>query len=288
MKTMNDIYLLISGKQYDCSNKEYILYIPRSFYSNPDNVEIIEEIAYINDNLPPLINRFFLNENGIYPINIAGPAVSKVIPWNLKEAKKNSKNNPLISDLSKFEPGYFIDLRQLKMSRLNMIKTEDEHIITSAECIPNKLLPCVKSGFLKVPSDDLASLRDIPIANLYVAFFDEINKTHNNINCYNYKVCYISLETIRENIDNYDENKISIWEVNDKIPDEDEQISHLETYYGDAGIQAGALNPFDIQADKDFHFNSSTTHHNDMIMLGGPRGGGGATCYVANLRTFKK
>lgn len=290
--SLNDIYILLSDKK--------ILNITKSDYDQPDN--IIESVVYTKgedkEQFRKKINRFFLNNEGIYPINLAGPAVTKVIPWNIDEAigeNGNAKKNDLVLDKLKanrdhFQPGYFIDLRQLEMSRLNMIRMpkevdgatiEHEFYVNSkpAESIPYNYLTETQKTFLSVPEDKHYQLSEIPKnTNLYIAFFDDQDKTHTNTECYSYKVCYIPSTEIK----NY------IVEEKEEDKKDKEHIKHLKTYYGKTGVQAGALNPYDILSKNDFEEFSSSPSSYTPGCVGGGRGGDGATCYVANLATFKK
>lgn len=247
--SMNDIYIMLS--------EDNIAYLPYDLYS--DESRIIEKVNVDGT----FAKRFFLNEEGVYPINLAGPAVTKVIPWNIEQAVVNSGQNSGAA----FQPGYFLDLRQLKMSRLNMIQITNDSPAVADTPIPNSALPITTNTFLPVPKDKQSQLKAVPKeANLYVAFFQKPDDTRSSTECYSYCVSYISAEEVNQHV------------VVSKTPPthQDISIEHLKTYYGDAQVQAGAINPKDL--------SGSTTKHNIEL---GSVGAIPITCYVANLRTFK-
>ncbi|AWY01549.1 hypothetical protein A8139_17465 [Marinomonas primoryensis] len=248
--SMNDIYVMLS--------EDNIAYLPYDFYA--DESRIIEKVNVDGT----FAKRFFLNEEGVYPANLAGPAVTKVIPWNLEQAAINSGNNTK----STYQPGYFIDLRQLKMSRLNMIQISDDSSAMADTPIPNSALPVATNTFIPVPKDQQNQLKAVPKnANLYVAFFQKPDDTRSSSECYSYCVSYISAEEVNQHL------------VVPKTPPthQDISIEHLKTYYGDAQVQAGAINPKDLRSD------STTKHDIQSSAIGAMP----ITCYIANLRTFK-
>ena len=248
--SMNDIYVMLA--------EDSIAYLPYELYS--DESRIIEKVNVDGT----FAQRFFLNKEGVYPANLMGPAVTKVIPWNIEQAAGNSGINPADT----YQPGYFLDLRQLKMSRLNMIQIADTAPAVADTPIPNGALPIATNTFLPVPKDKQSQLKAVPKeANLYVAFFQKPDNTRSSTECYSYCVSYIRAEEINQYI------------VVPKTPPthQDISIEHLKTYYGDAQVQAGAINPKDLES-------GSTTKHNIEF---GSVGAMPVTCYVANLRTFK-
>jgi hypothetical protein len=248
--SMNDIYVMLS--------EDSIAYLPYDFYANESR--IIEKVNVDGT----FAKRFFLNEEGIYPTNLAGPAVTKVIPWNIEQAAINSGN----STEEIYQSGYFIDLRQLKMSRLNMIQISNDSPAVADTPIPNSALPIAKNTFIPVPKDQQNQLKAVPKnANLYVAFFQKPDETRSSSECYSYCVSYISAEEVNKHV------------VISKTPPNHQDISieHLKTYYGDTQVQAGAINPKDLES------GSTTKHNIEFDSVGAIP----VTCYVANLRTFK-
>ncbi|MEP7730436.1 hypothetical protein [Marinomonas primoryensis] len=248
--SMNDIYVMLS--------EDNIAYLPYDLYANESR--IIEKVNVDGT----FAKHFFLNKEGVYPANLSGPAVTKVIPWNLEQATINSGNNTKEA----YQPGYFIDLRQLKMSRLNMIQISNDSSAVADTPIPNSALPIAKNTFIPVPKDQQNQLKAVPKnANLYVAFFQKPDDTRSSSECYSYCVSYISAEEVNKHI------------VISKTPPthQDISIEHLKTYYGDAQVQAGAINPKDLGSD------STTKHNIEFDSVGAMP----VTCYVANLRTFK-
>lgn len=243
--SMNDIYVMLS--------EDNIAYLPYDFYANESR--IIEKVNVDGT----FAKRFFLNEEGIYPANLAGPAVTKVIPWNLEQAAINSGNNAK----EVYQAGYFLDLRQLKMSRLNMIQISDDSPAMADTPIPNSALPIATNTFIPVPKDQQNQLKAVPKnANLYVAFFQKPDNTRSNSECYSYCVSYISAEEVNQHL------------ANSPIQ-QNTTLEHLQTYYGDTRVQAGAINPNDLDLK---HLDSLVS--NSIAPLG-------YTCYVANLSTFK-
>jgi|GEM_PF-1621424 hypothetical protein len=241
--SMNDIYVMLS--------EDSIAYLPYELYA--DKSRIIEKVNVDGT----FAQRFFLNEEGVYPANLSGPAVTKVIPWNIEQAAGNSE----INTADTYQPGYFLDLRQLKMSRLNMIQISNDSPAVADTPIPNSALPIATNTFIPVPKDKQSQLKAVPKeANLYVAFFQKPDDTRSSTECYSYCVSYISAEEVNQQL----------------TTSKSAAIEHLQTYYGDTRVQAGALNPNDI--NHDFHQNTIKSDSVNVMI---------ATCYVANLRTFK-
>tara|TARA_R110002167_G_scaffold280480_3_gene486077 strand:+ start:2487 stop:3254 length:768 start_codon:yes stop_codon:yes gene_type:complete len=241
--SMNDIYVMLS--------EDNIAYLPYDLYANESR--IIEKVNVDGT----FAKRFFLNEEGVYPANLSGPAVTKVIPWNLEQAVINSGNNTKEA----YQPGYFLDLRQLKMSRLNMIQISDVSPTEVDTPIPNDALPIAKNTFISVPKDQQNQLKAMPkAANLYIAFFQKPDNTRSSSECYSYCVSYISAEEVNQHL----------------TTSKSAAIEHLQTYYGDTRVQAGALNPNDIN-------NPTSNTTKDISFVNVVLG----TCYVANLQTFK-
>lgn len=279
IESLNDIYIILPDDE--------VIYIPYDFYSNPDRViESVDKDAYGN----AIFSKTFFLEDGVYPINLSGPTVSKVIPWNLAKNDSELKSFDCKEDLGSPQTGYFIDLRQYKMSRLNMIKVaEEKHDILSDTPLNNdslffnknnKTIYTNKETVVLVPKDQMYQLKQVPDNNLYIAFFKEPEKTHNNIDCYSYSVSYITAEEVRQHTYKYDETT--------QLSRQDEAVIHLKSYYGDTCIQSGALNPLDIYPNETQSIDSLNGDKPDSVVIGGPRDGGGGTCYVANLATFKK
>lgn len=241
IKSMNDIYVMLS--------EDKIAYLPYDLYS--DESRIIEKVKVDGT----FEKRFFLNEEGVYPGNLAGPAVTKVIPWNIEQATEASGKS--------YQPGYYIDLRQLKMSRLNMIQVSEDAPTVPDTPIPNSSLPKAKNTFIPVPKDKQNQLKEVPKGdNLYIAFFQKPDDTRNSAECYSYCVSYISADEVQQHL----------------TTSESVAIQHLKTYYGDTQVQAGAINPNDLGLS-----NGDSSH---AASSGAPKMFG-LTCYIANLQTFK-
>lgn len=258
--SFNDLFIMTT--LFDSEGQPVIYYLTRDDYDNADMFEIVERI----DNNGDVEKRFFLDENNVYPMNLIGSAVSKVIPWNL-EGKD-----------SYYQPGYFIDLRQLSMARINMVKIKNALYFPSATPIPNENLP-VATGFNSVPSDKLSQLVNAQNYNLYIAFFNEKDATHSESNCYSYSIAYIPAK------------KLQSYEVqeNYKLQENYKYIkNYLESYYGHTKIQTGGVNPYDMEATKSIEKpNSTGATTDDLVNIDDILvSADGLTCYVANLRTF--
>ncbi|WCN09537.1 hypothetical protein [Marinomonas mediterranea] len=235
-----------------------IAYLPYSVYSDPSR--IIESVE-VNGNA----QRFFLNKDGSYPFNLAGPTVTKVIDWNLQNEDGKPKVHPKQSDI-KPQAGYFLDLRRMSMDRLSMIFIGEEPNYPADQAVTD--LPRSDSGYQLVPEAFQHQLKETPEQDhLYLAFFNHPNKTRSINQFYSYSVAYITAEELDQ------------WEYSAELlgkladgheglePNVDLTTKHLETYYGETGVQATALSPMDLE--------------------GSALATACMTCYVANLRTFK-
>ncbi|WCN09536.1 hypothetical protein [Marinomonas mediterranea] len=235
-----------------------IAYLPYSVYSDPSR--IIESVEVNGD-----AQRFFLNEDGSYPFNLAGPAVTKVIDWNLQTEDGEPKVHPKQSDV-KPQAGYFLDLRRMSMDRLSMIFIGEEPNYPEDQAVTD--LPRSDSGYQLVPEAYQHQLRETPGQDhLYLAFFNHPNKTRSINQFYSYSVAYITAEELDQ------------WEYSAELlgkladgheglePSIDVTSRHLENYYGHTKVQAASINPMDLQCQ----FEASAC----------------LACYIANLRTFK-
>lgn len=246
-----DIYIMLASGE--------VAYLTHEFYSDPSRV--IEQVEQDGS----FKYRFFLNEDGQYPMNFAGSTVTKVINWNLLNSNGSPKtfpNNPSTTP----ETGYFIDLRTLEMNRLNM--NQSLQIPLSADTpIDQSKLPEHHGSYVPVPEDKLKELTLIPEnANLYIAFFQKPAKTHENNKCYSYCVSYIPFNELKNHfvITPHPEQEQSKPTLRNHA-DHEKSVELLKTYYGIPQVQAGAIYP--------------------PSPLVSTRG---LTCYVANLSTFKK
>lgn len=245
-ESMNDIFIMRPNGE--------TAYLNYSFYADPSR--IIESVTVDGE----FVKRFFLSNNGVYPSNLASQAVAKVIDWNLKDTENELKVFESDKKLGDPKTGYFIDLRQLSMSRLNMIRVPGSSTVDADTPIANENLPDTANPFLLVPEDKEYQLKELPEDNVYIAFFQEPDKTHSDSHCYSYNVSYISAKELDEHLASSKSTDVE----KDDSELMDVSVKYLETYYGDTKVQAGGINPNDIRP-KMF----------------------GLTCYVANLRTFK-
>ncbi|ADZ91576.1 hypothetical protein [Marinomonas mediterranea] len=235
-----------------------IAYLPYSVYS--DLSRIIESVEVNGD-----AQRFFLNKDGSYPFNLAGPTVTKVIDWNLQTDEGEPKVHPKQSDVTP-QAGYFLDLRRMSMDRLSMIFIGEEPNYPADQAVTD--LPRSDSGYQLVPEAFQHQLKETPEQDhLYLAFFNHPNKTRSINQFYSYSVAYITAEEL----DKWEYSAELLGKLADGHeglePNVDFTTKHLETYYGETGVQATALSPMDLE--------------------GSPLAMACLTCYVANLRTFK-
>ncbi|MFT2112212.1 hypothetical protein [Marinomonas sp. 2405UD68-3] len=253
IESMNDAYIILSDNT--------IVYLSHKFYSDPSR--IIESVSVDGE----FVKRFFLDNNGVYPLNLLGPAVSKVLEWNLEGSNGDVKSFDSDADLGIPQTGYFIDLRQLNMSRLNMIKISGAH--NSEADIPITNLSPVLNGANSVPKDKLYQLSQIPAEdNLYIAYFQEPDRTHSNTECYSYNVSYISASELNDHIYNPTSNDTQHFDT----------TAYLKNYYGEAGVQAGSINPNDLGSEPSL-IETNELKSTQLV---------GLTCYIANLKAFKK
>ncbi|TDO99947.1 hypothetical protein [Marinomonas balearica] len=267
LDTFEDIYVLLRDGR--------IAYISKDEYSDPNYV--VESVTVEKG----IEQRFFLEEDGVYPTNIAGPAVSKVIDWNIFKAESNIKKLTRAKHTNHYDTGYYIDLRQLRMNRQNMtIVAKDFGPIEQDTPIPDRHLKDTNynASFSPVPKEYMYQLFTLPKGmDLYIAYYEHPEKIHDVMSCYSYKVAHISANALEDFV------------ITDPSELRKANIGYLEAYYGSSGIQSGALNPCDIRENSDLDpKKESNSAFTESVGVGaGVGGGGGAVCYVANLRTFK-
>ncbi|MCF2858197.1 hypothetical protein L1286_11990 [Pseudoalteromonas sp. SMS1] len=233
-----------------------IVYMDVDFYT--EGSRLIEWVHSEQD-----IQKFFLTDENLFPLNLMGPAVTKVIPWNLENAQ--DKLPSTFAGTAPLKPGYLIDLRVIQLNRLN---ANDPNFVRSLNLgldTPISLQSNTISPFFPVPADKEYQLSEqIEEENLYVVSFKNPEQIRGINDLYGYQISYISKEDL-DGLDSYVPA-----ETDRDVDLELDALSKLHTgqflerYYGDTNAQVGAINP------------------RDMIphLLG-------AACYIANLRTMK-
>ncbi len=204
-------------------------------------------------------HQFFKAENGGDPINLMGPALTKVTEENLKTIDLPAH---LVDSGFKPETGYLLDLRLIQLNRLRSNASHghienlewDEKLDISPDQFPFGL------GGFNIP---IEQLKIIPKnENLYIISWDNPLKVRSIVNIYPYKLSYLS-SSFLDSL-NFGEPR------NAKDDDDKSELEHCEDvltkYYGAAGVQIGTINPLDL----------GIPH---MV---------GLACYVANLNSFIK
>ncbi|MCG7587288.1 hypothetical protein [Photobacterium sp. OFAV2-7] len=252
IESMSDIFILRpNGK---------IAYLTYDFYT--DKSRVIESVPVEGE-----IQRFFLEQDGTYPFNLSGPTVTKVIDWNLYDS--NSEQRPDIKNTGNLpETGYFLDLRRITLNRLDMLLPSGEGEAEADQPVTHDL-SLIQNGHHLVPKDKLYQLKVIPEQdNLYIAFYQHPEKTRTINNIYSYCVSYISASDLDE-CEFVADAPLCQTHSEAEIK---EATEHLESYYGDAQVQSGALNL------DDFYTDNEENRTDGLLAL---------ACYIANLRTFK-
>ncbi|WDE08006.1 hypothetical protein SG34_014585 [Thalassomonas viridans] len=239
-----DIYVIRSAK-------DDVAYVPYDKYRNAPRLE------WYNGEKDQ--HFCFLTANGYQPENLTGPALTKVIPWNLDTAQPPQSYNgqPL-------QPGYLLDLRVLHMSRLLNPALE---IKMDFKQLPPLKYPIEQShtkqpeqssdytgkkddGFL--PEDKRYQLENVPYDNLYIVSWKDPLGNHKIDEYDPYEITYLTSDMLDECDPAHEVSTGNTMVV-------------LESYFKKAGVQVGALNP------KDWEY----------VSLHG-------SCYVANLNSFVK
>ena len=248
IESMSDILILRpNGK---------IAYLSYDFYT--DKSRVIESVPVEGE-----ITRFFLEDDGVYPFNLSGPTVTKVIDWNLYNSQNELRSAP-DTLIQQPETGYFLDLRRISLNRLDMLKPSGvENMVIEEDNPVTHDLTLIQNGFHLVPDEHLEQLKQIPENdNLYIAFYQHPEKTRSVNQNYSYCISYISAGDLDECEYAYNSPVCKLYSEKDIK----KTTVHLESYYGDTKVQSGALNPDDFQE---------------------PYVPANTACYIANLRTFK-
>lgn len=233
------------------------------------------------------------------PMNITGPVLSKVIPWNLETAQY-----PESVHRDEIKPGYMLDLRVLQMSRFNPPRWF-EHSPQERRDTPirqiKSLLPEYLPDISYLPLIASNQLCDPVEENLYIASYVNPLKVRDCNQFYPYHIHYISTKELDsfEQLDLKNGQVIDLNGLNQTIdrlknaliqtPDSDEiktQLNQerqvlaaqsLARFYRNAGVQAGALNPEDVLGQ----VSQNQVKHAQVM-----RADRATVCMVANLMSF--
>lgn len=243
LESSQDLYIIRS-------DKDDIAYLPWEGYRNAPKIEWF--------NNEDDCHFCFLTANGYQPENLTGPAITKVIPWNLATANLpgNYKGEPL-------QPGYLIDLRVLHMSRLLNPAFEQKMNYPTLPPLNDILVdkgiqkPLPASGGKRpddayIPLEKRYELTNVPYDNLYIVSWKDPLGEHEIDDYDPYQINYLPASALDECVP---AQEVSTGDT----------MVVLESYFKAAGSQTGALNP------KDWEY----------ISLHG-------SCYVANLSSFSK
>ncbi len=238
--SMNDIFVLRpNGK---IAHLEYEDYTQSQFV-----IESLNRHSYKQ--------RYFTDKNGRFPANLVGPAVTKVIDWNLSTQA---------TVIPSPKTGYFIDLRRINLNRSDVSIPQDAQENTDAATFSirkDKTVTLPQGSLKRIPESRLYQLaQPIEEDNLYIAYYKHPDRLRKTQGSYQYRISYIPSSVL----DLYEFSP----QVKSEYSKEDiiQTTSHLEQMYGQTNAQSGALNPDDMP----------TTD-----------AGSGVACYIANLRTFQ-
>ncbi|MGR5147868.1 hypothetical protein ACQKP8_15140 [Photobacterium alginatilyticum] len=238
---------------------------------------------------------FFGSQNQgqkLQQINIIGPALTKIVPWNLEKAQCPAGINR--DDL---KPGYLLDLRVLQLNRLRAPLRESSQPsfvpdtpISHLE--PKSDQPIVSFANDHIPTSALEQLKEAVGENLYIVSYVNPLMVRDDNEFYPYHIHYLSTDDLNRldalNLEagkqqDLNELQQAISEMKATIHNHrDDLIPYLESikdqsntltaqslarYYRDAGVQVGAVNPKDVQEES--------------LLVG-------TVCTVANLQSFLK
>ncbi|MDN3616787.1 hypothetical protein ACFFUS_10425 [Vibrio gallaecicus] len=233
-----------------------------------------------------------VEDQKLQQINIMGPALTKVLPWNLSNAQCPPDVN--ITDL---EPGYLLDLRVLQLNRLRAPLRESPQLDVArdtpiSKLDPNSTAPIIKFVNDHVPLSEVKQLKQPVPENLYIVSYVNPLLVRDDNQFYPYHIHYLSLDNLNSletlNLEHGAEDDLNqlqetIEELKASIHrHQDDLIPYLDTikqnsdtltaqslarYYRDAGVQVGAVNPKDLQEES--------------LLVG-------TVCTVANLQSFLK
>ncbi|WP_182288378.1 hypothetical protein [Vibrio spartinae] len=226
----------------------------------------------------------------LQPMNLMGPILTKVIPWNLDNACYPENVDPC-----ELKPGYLLDLRVLQLNRLRAPLNANPPLLEKKDTPIRKLTRDPdRQVNSNIPPCSTHQLKEPVPENLYIVSYLNPLQVKDTNDFYPYHIHYLGAEDINQlpvldfekgaDID-LDELQQTITELKNQVHshtfvDISDLISHLgkiknesntltaqslARYYRNAGVQAGALNPKDVQTDSRFV---------------------GTVCMVANLQSF--
>ena len=225
-------------------------------------------------------------------INIMGPALTKIVQWNLDNAQC-----PPDLNMSDLKPGYLLDLRLLQLNRLRapLHKPSQPDVCRDSPISKlelNSNAPVESFVNDHVPLSALKQLKEPISENIYIVSYVNPLLVRDDNQFYPYHVHYLSVsdldklealnleegasENLNELQETLNELKASIHRHQDDLVPHLDSIKQnsntltaqsLARYYRDAGVQVGAVNPKDLQEES--------------LLVG-------TVCTVANLQSFLK
>ncbi len=225
-------------------------------------------------------------------MNLIGPALTKVVPWNLENAQC-----PPGINMSDLKPGYLLDLRLLQLNRLRAPLHDSPHPDVDRDTPISKLelnsdAPISRFVNDHLPTSALKELAEPVPENIYIVSYVNPLLVRDDNKFYPYHVHYLSVSDLNKleklNLEegaseDLNELQQTLHELKATIHrHQNELVPHINTikqnsntltaqslarYYRDAGVQVGAVNPKDLQEES--------------LLVG-------TVCTVANLRSFLK
>ncbi|CAM3647050.1 hypothetical protein VA7868_01429 [Vibrio aerogenes CECT 7868] len=261
---------------------------------------------------------FFETELQLHPINLTGPALTKVTQWNLDNAIYPEGVSPQALNL---QPGYLLDLRILQMNRIllptqeqetKQQETDDHYLDTPIEIIElseKEKGRGFRYGISFPPADIKPQLTDTHInENLYIVSFANPLKGREAHKFYPYHIHYVSAEQLdKPDVIDFEEDQET--DLNTLLPSLSKEKKHwtkdeviintkrvaaqtLARYYRDAGVQTGAINPLDVKGEKTPDSDSGLKSYISLVDTTGDsdidRSRNGTICMIANLHSFLK
>ncbi|SHO58925.1 hypothetical protein [Vibrio quintilis] len=259
---------------------------------------------------------FFKTKNGFHPMNMTGPVLTKVLPWNLK--KKNTHYPEGFPENVQLEPGYILDLRILQLNRLFSPAEESTENKPPLEFIRDTEITGLKDLFpdsrvkhgIEFPPVSITNQAIAPIEeNLYIISYVNPLRARDNHSFYPYHIHYISAEQLDQlssgsaEFDLLADRDLELDDLHINTTEGIHEIIRekgrkevvkrmnraaaqvLARYFRDTGVQVGAINPKDINVEVPKQ-NKLQSESVDSSRLDAKEKNDGTICMVANLRSF--
>lgn len=243
------------------SQEVYFLVSDDEMYFIPYQAYLDREIGYLDIENPKGI----FNSDGKLPANLYGPTLTKVLQWNIDEFVDKD-----IQQKQDLQTGYLLDLRTMFIPKV---------FISSKTLAENSIpQPASPPKIVAVPQDKRYELKQTPKqANLYIVSWQDPFADHPLEQLSPARVSYISYEDLQK----YRVEAESV-EFGTPTPEEKKVlVPYLKSYFIDAGVQTGSINPFDnflVGIDNDADETSSDAEFKGIFL----------TCYIANVKSFNQ